>query len=62
MNRLDISERGTKILLCTVGQEKVVGSCIVSDLEVAGLNSGLYCELPDIFTQKKRPVSRSNIP
>lgn len=53
MNRLDIPGRGTKILLRTIGQEKVVGSCIVSDLEVAGLDSGLYCELLNVFTQKK---------
>ncbi len=37
-------------------------SCIVSDLEVAGLDSGWYCEMPDIFTQREMPVNRSNIP
>lgn len=62
MNKLNISGRRTKIFLRTIGQEKVVGSCIVSDLEVAGLDSGLYCELPDVFTQLKMSVSRSNIP
>lgn len=39
-----------------------MGSCIVSDLEVAGLDRGLYCEMPDVYKQKKMPVSRSNIP
>lgn len=62
LNKLNISGRGTKIFLHTMGQEKVVRSCIVSDLEVAGLDSGLYCELPDVLTQMKMPVSRSNIP
>ncbi|KAK0148069.1 hypothetical protein N1851_012226 [Merluccius polli] len=61
MNKLNVSGRGTKILLRTMGQEKLVGCCIVSDLEVAGLESDLYCDLPDIFTQKKMPVCRNNI-
>lgn len=62
MSKLNVSGRGTKILLRTMGQEKLVGCCIVSDLEVAGLESDLYCDLPDVFTQKKIPVYRSNIP
>ena len=61
MNKLNVSGRGTKILLRTMGQEKLVGSCIVSDLEVAGLESDLYCDLPVVFTQKIMPVCRSNI-
>lgn len=50
------------MFLHTTGQEKVEGSCMESDLEVAGLDSDLYCEVPDVFTQKKTPVSASNIP
>uniref|UniRef100_A0A3Q2QGI0 Arachidonate 15-lipoxygenase B n=1 Tax=Fundulus heteroclitus TaxID=8078 RepID=A0A3Q2QGI0_FUNHE len=45
-----------------MGQEKLVGCHIVSGLEVAGLESDLYCDLPDVFTQKMMPVCRSNIP
>lgn len=29
---------------------------------MAGLDSGWYCEMPDIFTQHRMPVNRSNIP
>lgn len=53
MKKLNISGRGTKIFFRTVGQEKLVRSCVVSDLEVAGLESDLYSDLPDVFTQKK---------
>ena len=62
MDRLKLSGRGTKILLRTMGQEKVVESCIVSHLEVAGLGSDWYCEMPGLFTQRKMPVNRTNIP
>ncbi len=62
MDRLNLSGRKTKILLRTMGQERIVDSCIVSDLEVAGLDSDWYCEMPDIFTQREMPVNRSNIP
>ena len=62
MNRLNLPGRRTSILLRTMGQEKVVGSHIVSDLEVAGLDTDCFCELPDIFTQKSMPVHQSNIP
>lgn len=62
MEKLDLSGRKTKILLRTMGQEKVVESHIASALEVAGLDSDVYCELPKIFTQQEMPVKRSNIP
>lgn len=62
MDRLNLSGRKTKIILRTMGQERIVDSCIVSDLEVAGLESGWYCEMPDVFTHCGMPVNRSNIP
>lgn len=37
MDRLDLSGRNTRILLRTMGQEKIVESGIVSNLEVSGL-------------------------
>lgn len=45
-----------------MGREKIVDSYIIADLEVAALDSDLYCELPDIYTQKSMPVHRGNIP
>ncbi|XP_014849351.1 PREDICTED: uncharacterized protein LOC106921875 isoform X1 [Poecilia mexicana] len=62
MNRLNVTGRHTSILLRTMGQEKVVGSNIVSDLEIAGLNEDIFSELPDVFTQRSMPVHYSNIP
>ncbi|XP_039548042.1 uncharacterized protein LOC120493481 [Pimephales promelas] len=62
MNKLNVRGRRTGILLRTMGQEKVVGSHIVSDLEVAELDGDCFCELPDIYTQKNMPVHRGNIP
>lgn len=62
MDRLNLSRKKTRILLHTMGQERIVDSCNVSDLEVAGIDSDWYCEMPDIFTQCRMPVNRSNIP
>lgn len=44
-----------------MGQEKVVDS-YMSDLEVAGLDSDHFCDLPENFTQKSMPVHRGNYP
>ncbi|XP_034530056.1 uncharacterized protein LOC117805434 [Notolabrus celidotus] len=62
MNRLNITGRKTDILLRTMGQEKVVGSNIVADLEVAGFGADSFIELPEMFTQKCMPVHQGNIP
>lgn len=62
LNRLNLTGRRPDTLLRTVGQEKVVGSHIVTDLEVAGLDTDCVCELPAMFTQKCMPVHQGNIP
>lgn len=62
MNKLNLTGRKTRILLRTMGQEKVVSSYIVSGLEVAGLDDDNYCELPNTYTQESMPVHRGNIP
>ncbi|KAL4009002.1 hypothetical protein ACER0C_002854 [Sarotherodon galilaeus] len=62
MDKLNIAGRRTKILLRTMGQEKVVDSFIVPELEVAGLDSDMYCDMPNLFTQHKMPVDLGNIP
>lgn len=62
MNRMNLNGRKTGILLRTMGQEKVVGSHIVTDLEVAGLGRDCFCALPELFTQKRMPVNQGNIP
>ena len=62
MNKLNLSGRSSSILLRTMGQEKIVETHIVPDLEIAGLDSDCYCELPNTYTQKNMPVHRGNIP
>lgn len=62
MRKLNLTGRRTSILLRTMGQEKVVGSHVVSDLEIAGLDEHVFCELPDLYTQNNMPVHRGNIP
>ena len=62
MDRLNLAGRKTKILLRTMGQEKMVDSFIVPDLEVAGLVSDVYWDMPDLFTQHRMPVNRCHIP
>lgn len=62
MNRLNLTGKKLGILLRTMGQEKVVDSYKLSDLEVAGLDSDSFCDLPEIFTQRSMPVHRGNIP
>lgn len=51
MYRLSITGRKTDILLRTMGQEKVAGSHVVADLEVAGLDTEFSFEPPEVFTQ-----------
>ncbi|KAL7844709.1 hypothetical protein SRHO_G00232480 [Serrasalmus rhombeus] len=62
LDKLNLAGRKTKILLRTMGQEKVVDSFIVTELEVAGLDSDVYCEMPDLFTQHRMPVNVCSIP
>ncbi|CAL9682043.1 unnamed protein product [Knipowitschia caucasica] len=62
MNRLNLTGRKLGILLRTMGQEKVVDSYMLTDLEVSGLKTSEFCNLPEIFTQKSMPVHRGNIP
>lgn len=62
MNKLNLSGKRTRILLRTMGQEKVVNSCVVTGLEVAGLDRETYCDLPNTYTQECIPVHKGNIP
>ncbi|KAK0135648.1 hypothetical protein N1851_028511 [Merluccius polli] len=62
MDKLGLPGRKTRIILRTMGQEKVVDSCVASHLEVAGLDSDVYCEITKLFVQQTMPVDRSNIP
>lgn len=45
-----------------MNQDKLVSSHVLKDLEVAGLDQTHYCFLPEVYTQKSMPVSKTNIP
>ena len=61
MKSLGVEGRKTKINLCTMGQESVVDSYVVSDLEVISLDGMETVQLPPVFTQLKLPVSRKDV-
>jgi hypothetical protein len=56
MQSLNIAGRKAHFLLQTMGQQKVVPAFECSDLEVSGLESNLFYNLPDLFIQNKIPV------
>lgn len=62
MSTLNLRGRKTEILLRTMGQEKLVHSHILSDLEICGLEENKYTDLPSAFTQPEIPVKKEDIP
>ena len=60
--KLNLSGKRANILLRTMGQEKVVSSYIVPELEVAALEDDSFIELPKAYTQLSMPVHKANIP
>ncbi len=52
----------TRILLCTLGQEKVICINMVNGLEVSSLESDDFIELPPLYTQEEIPVTKEQIP
>ena len=61
MRRLNLAGRPTRLLLETMGQERVVPAYSVSGLEVSGINDNLFYKLPETFTQKKMLVNSDNL-
>lgn len=62
MTRLNARGKKTGILLKTLGQERAVNSYKITGLEVAGLNSDIFLDLPDVYTQQTIPVTKDNVP
>lgn len=60
IDKLGLPGTKTKILLHTIGQEKVVDSHVASYLEVSGLDNDVYCEIPKLFVQNRMPAGKSN--
>ncbi|KAJ8357950.1 hypothetical protein AAFF_G00048870 [Aldrovandia affinis] len=61
MRQLNIRGRKTEIILRTMGQEKPVHSYILPDLEVCGLETRDYIDLPKVFIHRDIPVKKENI-
>lgn len=62
MTQLNAKGKKIGILLKTLGQEKPVTSYRITEMEVAGLNSNTFLDLPDVYTQKSISVTKDNIP
>ena len=60
--RLNLRGKKTSILLRTMGQKKIVNAHILSGLEVSGMSTNDFIELPEVLTQKTMPVSTLNVP
>nr|XP_054607751.1 uncharacterized protein LOC129167238 [Nothobranchius furzeri] len=60
--KLNVQGPKINILLRTMGQERLVSSCFATGLEISGLQSNSFVELPEVYTQEAIPVSRNNIP
>lgn len=61
MHKLHLTGGKVNILLRTMGQEKVVCSYIVPELEVAALKDNNFIDLQKAYTQLSMPVYRANI-
>nr|XP_054592342.1 uncharacterized protein LOC107396521 [Nothobranchius furzeri] len=62
MEKLNAQSVTTNILLRTMGQEKVVETQVLSDLEVAELHSDKFMALPETFSQEAIPICTNRIP
>lgn len=65
--KLNVKGKPTQILLSTMGQDKpgeqkLMNSYVILDLEVCGLEDTKYIELPKVFTHSNMPVHTENIP
>lgn len=60
--QLNLQGRHIELELKTMSPKHHVESYLLTDLEVSGLNTNNFMDLPKVFTQKNIPVSRKNIP
>ncbi|XP_037620552.1 uncharacterized protein LOC119485230 [Sebastes umbrosus] len=61
MQRLNVTGRRTSFLLHTMGQETVVPAYSLTGLEVSDLDGNDFYILPEVFTQKKMPVTTDSM-
>ena len=60
--KLGLKGKPANILLRTMGHQKIVGTTILTGLEVSGMDSNDFIQLPNTLTHNTMPVSRLNIP
>ena len=61
MQRLNVTGRRTSFLLRTMGQETVVPTYSLTGLDVSDLGGDDFYILPEVFTQKKMPVTTDSM-
>lgn len=65
--KLNVKGKPTRILLSTMsqnkpGEQKLMNSFAILDLEVCGLEDSNFIDLPKVFTHANTPVNAGNIP
>lgn len=61
MNKLSLTGKKVNTMSMTMSQDKSVGSYVLKDLEVSGLNQEYYFALPEVYTKKTMHVTTANI-
>lgn len=61
MKELNMCGKRVNIFLRTMGQEQSVSCNVIDGFEISGINSNHFFPLPDVYTQKKMPVSSGDI-
>lgn len=61
MKKMNVTGKRTPFFLHTMGHEAVVPAFCLTGFEVAGLEDHTFYPLPDVFTQKKMPVTLNNM-
>ncbi|KAJ0068359.1 hypothetical protein NL108_005935 [Boleophthalmus pectinirostris] len=61
MKRLNLPGKRTHFVLQTMGQERVVSAHSLTGLKVSALETDIFYELPDVFTQNKMPVNADSV-
>lgn len=62
LQQLQVTGQKAEILLRTMNKEESTKTSVAWDLEICGLDSNEYVELPHVYTQSKIPVRKENIP
>ena len=62
LRHLQITGSRTSILLRTMNKEQVVKTSLVTGMEISGLESNEYLELPEVYSHTVIPVKPENIP